>query len=140
MAILSTKKRNSLRPSQFGLPKEGKYPMPDMAHAANAKARATQMGKAGKLSEGSMEKIDAKANRILHASQKETPMHTKEHHHKMAAHHHAKAAHHHEMAAKGREEKREHIGKKTEHKKVEHKKPEARKHEGRKAPMHCGKK
>tara|TARA_R110000868_G_C10972576_1_gene770485 strand:+ start:23130 stop:23276 length:147 start_codon:yes stop_codon:yes gene_type:complete len=39
--------------------------MPDKAHAANAKARATQMENKGKLSAGSKAKIDAKANRIL---------------------------------------------------------------------------
>jgi hypothetical protein len=51
--------------SDFGLPGEKKYPMPDKAHAANAKARATQMENKGKLSAGSKAKIDAKANRIL---------------------------------------------------------------------------
>jgi hypothetical protein len=39
--------------------------MPDKAHAANAKARATQMENKGKLSASSKAKIDAKANRIL---------------------------------------------------------------------------
>jgi hypothetical protein len=39
--------------------------MPDASHAANAKARATQMVNAGKLSAASKKKIDAKANRIL---------------------------------------------------------------------------
>jgi len=39
--------------------------MPDKAHAANAKARATQMENKGKLSSSSKAKIDAKANRIL---------------------------------------------------------------------------
>lgn len=65
MAKLSTKKRNSLKKSSFGLPGEKKYPMPDKAHAANAKARATQMVKKGKLSASSRAKIDAKANKIL---------------------------------------------------------------------------
>ena len=39
--------------------------MPDKAHAANAKARATQMVKKGKLSESEKKKIDAKANKKL---------------------------------------------------------------------------
>ena len=39
--------------------------MPDRAHAANAKARATQMENKGKLSESSKATIFAKANRIL---------------------------------------------------------------------------
>lgn len=66
MPELTTKKRNSLKKSTFGLPKERKYPMPDKSHAANAKARATQMVKKGKLSEEKKEKIDTKANKILH--------------------------------------------------------------------------
>ena len=65
MAKLTTKKRKSLPKSDFGLPGERKYPMPDKAHAANAKARATQMAKKGKLSAAAKKKIDAKANRIL---------------------------------------------------------------------------
>ncbi len=65
MAKITTKKRKSLPKSDFGLPGERKYPMPDKAHAANAKARATQMVKKGKLSVAAKKKIDAKANRIL---------------------------------------------------------------------------
>lgn len=65
MAKLSTKQRNKLPKSEFGLPGREAYPMPDKAHAANAKARATQMVNKGKLSESSKAKIDAKANRIL---------------------------------------------------------------------------
>lgn len=65
MAELSTKKRNKLPKSDFGLPGQKKYPMPDREHAINAKARATQMENKGKLSSSSKAKIDAKANRIL---------------------------------------------------------------------------
>lgn len=65
MATLTTVKRNKLPKTDFGLPGEKKYPMPDKAHAANAKARATQMVNKGKLSEGSKAKIDAKANKVL---------------------------------------------------------------------------
>lgn len=57
--------RSKVPTSQFGLPGERKYPMPDRAHAANAKARATQQVKAGNLSSSSKAKIDAKANRVL---------------------------------------------------------------------------
>jgi hypothetical protein len=39
--------------------------MPDKSHAANAKARASQMVKKGKLSKSSEKKIDAKANKVL---------------------------------------------------------------------------
>ncbi len=65
MAKLSTKSRSKLPKSDFGMPGEKKYPMPDKAHAANAKARATQMEEKGKLSPSSKSKIDAKANKIL---------------------------------------------------------------------------
>jgi hypothetical protein len=65
MTKLTTKKRNKLPKSDFGLPGEKKYPMPDKVHAVNAKARATQMANKGKLSSSSKEKIDAKANRVL---------------------------------------------------------------------------
>lgn len=62
---MKAKTRNALSKSEFGMPKERKYPMPDKAHAANAKARATQMVKAGKLSPSTKAKIDAKANKML---------------------------------------------------------------------------
>lgn len=65
MAKLSTKSRNKLPKSTFGLPGSRSYPMPDRSHAANAKARATQQVKAGNLSPSSAAKIKAKANRIL---------------------------------------------------------------------------
>lgn len=65
MAKLTTKTRNKLPKSDFGLPGEKKYPMPDKSHAANAKARATQMEEKGKLSPSSKAKIDAKADKIL---------------------------------------------------------------------------
>ena len=68
MAKLTTKARKKLKTSTFGLPGERKYPMPDKSHAANAKARATQMVKKGKLSAASKAKIDAKANKILRKS------------------------------------------------------------------------
>jgi len=62
---LNAAKRNKLKKSTFGVPGSRKYPMPDRSHAANAKARATQMVKKGKLSASSAAKIKAKANRIL---------------------------------------------------------------------------
>jgi hypothetical protein len=65
MAKLTAKSRNMLDSSTFGMPKSRSYPMPDSSHAANAKARATQMVNAGKLSPASKSKIDAKANRVM---------------------------------------------------------------------------
>jgi hypothetical protein len=65
MAKLSTAARKRLPTSDFGLPGSRKYPMPDKSHAANAKARATQMVAKGKLSSGAAARIRAKANRML---------------------------------------------------------------------------
>lgn len=65
MAELDAERRKSLPKSEFGEPGKRAYPMPDKSHAANAKARAAQMVKKGKLSKSEEKKIDAKANRIL---------------------------------------------------------------------------
>jgi hypothetical protein len=65
MAKLPTKTRNALPKSTFGLPGSRKYPLNDAAHAANAKARATQEVNKGKLSPSSAAKIKAKANKVL---------------------------------------------------------------------------
>ena len=65
MAKLPTAKKNAEPKKDFGLPEERKYPMPDASHARNAKARASQMERQGKLSAASKKKIDTKANRIL---------------------------------------------------------------------------
>jgi hypothetical protein len=62
--------RAKLKKSQFGLPGERKYPMPDAKHAANAKARAKQQLKKGKLSRSAYKRIVAKANRVLSRSKK----------------------------------------------------------------------
>lgn len=74
MATLTAAKRKKVPKSKMGLPKKkgpeggapkGSYPMPDKAHARNAKARASQQYNKGKLSKSSKAKIDAKANKIL---------------------------------------------------------------------------
>jgi len=65
MAMLKAKARNALPASEFGEPGERKYPINDRSHAGNAKARAKQQLKAGKLSRGEYDKIVAKANRRL---------------------------------------------------------------------------
>lgn len=65
MAVLTTKALKHLKSSTFGLPGKKAYPMPDKAHAANAKARATQMVAKGKLSPEEAAKIRHKANHIL---------------------------------------------------------------------------
>lgn len=65
MGKLTSKERKNLPKSDFAVPGKRAYPMPDKAHAANAKARATQQVNKGNLSKSSEEKIDAKANKIL---------------------------------------------------------------------------
>ncbi len=63
--MVSARKRKSLKKSQFGLPGSRKYPVDTKKRAANAKARATQMRKKGKLSRSAEKRIKAKANRRL---------------------------------------------------------------------------
>lgn len=75
MADLSDEKREDLPAKDFGLPEKartkdarkesGNYPMPDKAHARNAKARAAQQLKAGNLSKEEKERIDRKADKKL---------------------------------------------------------------------------
>ncbi len=65
MAKLTKTARGKIPGKEFGEPGKRAYPMPDKAHAANAKARAAQMVKEGKLSESEKKKIDAKADQKL---------------------------------------------------------------------------
>jgi hypothetical protein len=65
MATLSEKQRDKLKASQFGLPEERKYPMPDKDHARNAKARAAQQAEQGNLTKSEKTKIDRKADWVL---------------------------------------------------------------------------
>ncbi len=67
MARLTAKQRNALPTSKFALPADRKYPVDTPSRAANAKARATQAVKAGRMSKSTEAKIDAKANRVLKA-------------------------------------------------------------------------
>lgn len=64
MTALTTKKRKALPAKDFAGP-DRSYPVDTKARAANAKARATQMVNAGKLSPATKKKIDAKANKVL---------------------------------------------------------------------------
>ena len=62
---LTAKRRKRLPKSSFGLPGSRKFPMDTRGRAANAKARATQQFKKGKISKSTRDKIHAKANRKL---------------------------------------------------------------------------
>lgn len=64
MSKLTSKQRNAMPASTFAGPGRS-YPVPDKSHAANAKARATQMAAKGKLSPTAEAAIKAKANRVL---------------------------------------------------------------------------
>jgi hypothetical protein len=65
MGILTKTMRDAVPTSEFGLPGERKYPMPDAGHAANAKARATQQENRGNITPSQKAQIDAKANAVL---------------------------------------------------------------------------
>jgi len=65
VAKLKAASRDKLSKSKFALPDERKYPIEDKAHAANAKARATQQYNRGNLSAGALAEIRAKANKKL---------------------------------------------------------------------------
>lgn len=65
MARLSYRAKKSLPKRSYGIPSQRKYPMPDRRHAANAKERATQMLRRGKLSRSEYKTIVRKANRKL---------------------------------------------------------------------------
>jgi hypothetical protein len=64
MAELTTKRRNKIPSSDFGLPDERKYPMPDKAHSTNAKARATQQENKGNLTKAERQVLDHEADRV----------------------------------------------------------------------------
>jgi hypothetical protein len=67
MAKLNAARRNALPDSKFAGP-DRSYPVDTHNRASNAKARATQAVKAGRMNESTKEKIDAKADRVLHWS------------------------------------------------------------------------
>lgn len=75
MAHLTAAARKKIPSSEFGLPGKRAYPMPDRAHAANAKARAAQFA-----SPAEKAKIDAKANRILGKSSGSLKAHAAKYH------------------------------------------------------------
>lgn len=62
--------RKKLPKSAFGMPGSRKYPMHDRKHAANAKARATQQMKKGRISKATKDRIHAQANKKLYAGKR----------------------------------------------------------------------
>jgi len=65
MAELKAKTRNKLPPKDFAEPKTRSYPVEDKPHARNAKARASQAVKAGRMSKAEAATIDKKADAVL---------------------------------------------------------------------------
>ena len=66
---LTAARRRKLPKSKFALPAKGKgkdkYPVDTPGRAANAKARATQQYKKGRITAATKARIFAKANRVL---------------------------------------------------------------------------
>jgi hypothetical protein len=65
MAELKAKTRNKLPAKDFAEPKKRAYPIEDKAHARNAKARASQAVKAGRMSKAEEGGIDKRADAVL---------------------------------------------------------------------------
>ena len=65
MAKLDTKARDKLPKKAFAEPKKRAYPIEDKAHARNAKARASQAVKAGRMGAAEAAKIAGKADAVL---------------------------------------------------------------------------
>ena len=65
MVELNAEKRDKLPDKDFAEPEKRAYPIEDKAHARNAKARASQAVKAGRMSKAEETKIDKKADAVL---------------------------------------------------------------------------
>lgn len=65
MVRVKTAKRKKLKKTQFALPKERKYPIDTPKRAANAKSRATQQYKKGKLTKAQRDKVHKRADKVL---------------------------------------------------------------------------
>ena len=65
MSKLTNKARAAIPSKDFGEPGKRAYPMPDRSHAANAKARASEMEHKGKISAEEKAKIDRMADKKL---------------------------------------------------------------------------
>lgn len=65
MSKLSDSARDKLPASKFAEPEKRAYPIEDAAHAKNAKARASQAVKAGRMSKADEIKIDKRADAVI---------------------------------------------------------------------------
>jgi hypothetical protein len=65
VAELNAEKRDKLPDKAFAEPDKRAYPIEDKSHARNAKARASQAVKAGRMSKAEETRIDKKADAVL---------------------------------------------------------------------------
>ena len=65
MTKLSSKARTALPATDFAEPGKRAYPIEDKPHARNAKARAAQAVKAGRMRQDEADGINAKADKVL---------------------------------------------------------------------------
>jgi hypothetical protein len=65
MAELNADARKKLPKKDFAEPEKRAYPVEDKPHARNAKARAAQQVKAGRMSKAEEARIDKKADAVL---------------------------------------------------------------------------
>jgi hypothetical protein len=65
MAKLDTESRNALSAKKFAEPGKRAYPIEDKPHARNAKARASQAVKSGRMSKAEGARIAKKADKVL---------------------------------------------------------------------------
>ena len=65
MSELKADTRNELPAKDFAEPEKRAYPIEDKPHARNAKARASQAVKAGRMSKAEKIRIDKKADAVL---------------------------------------------------------------------------
>ena len=77
MSKLTAKQRAKLPARDFGLPEKarsdeakkepGNYPIPDSGHAISAKRLSRKQRKAGNLTKDEFDRINRKADKVLHA-------------------------------------------------------------------------
>jgi hypothetical protein len=65
MTKLSKSDRDKLPADKFAEPQKRAYPIENAAHAKNAKARASQAVKAGRMDKSEENKIDKKADTVI---------------------------------------------------------------------------
>lgn len=65
MSELTPKARDKLPATEFAEPDKRAYPIEDKPHARNAKARASQAVRAGRMTKAEEGRIDKKADKVL---------------------------------------------------------------------------